>query len=256
MKVDVVVDVGNTRIKWGRCAQDSVTCMASLSSEPDEWESKIKEWGLIEPGTWAVASVQPQRSDALVTWLRRRGNTVWVVDSAAQLPLNAWVPNPQRVGIDRLLNAVAAVRHPQRRRIPAIVIDAGSAVTVDWVGAEGNFAGGAIFPGLRLMAQALHDYTALLPVVEFETSPSYLPGRTTQQAMQAGIYYAVTGGINRLIGKLAERSANQVQIFLTGGDAVLLKPEIDPRAEYWPLMTLEGLRLTAEAQPQGTPPKP
>jgi type III pantothenate kinase len=250
MKADVVVDVGNTRIKWGRCAPDTVTYMASLSTEPGEWEAKISEWGLVEPVAWAVASVQPQRSDSLANWLRRRGNTVWVVDSPAQVPLNVWIPNPERVGIDRLLNAVAAVRHPQRRRTPAIVIDAGSAITVDWVGENGNFGGGAIFPGMRLMAQALHEHTALLPVVQFEANNLYLPGRTTRQAIQAGIYYAVTGGINRLIGKLTQRSAGHVQIFLTGGDAVLLKPEIDSRAEYWPLMTLEGLRLTAEAQPE------
>src|SRR2546429_122052 len=124
MKVDVVVDVGNTRIKWGRCGSDRVLHMAPVSSAVDDWVAKIRDWCLREPASWAISSVQPQRSDALIQWLRNRGNSVWVLDDHRQLPLDVHVEHPEQVGLDRLLNAVAA-KLPPRGRLPAVVVDAG-----------------------------------------------------------------------------------------------------------------------------------
>src|SRR5205085_11851847 len=97
-------------------------------------------------------------------WIRQRGDAVAVLESWRQLPLEVKVEQPERVGIDRLLNFVA-LRSRTVRAVSMVVIDAGSAVTVDWVDEQGTFRGGAIFPGLRLMAMALHRYTAALPEV-------------------------------------------------------------------------------------------
>jgi type III pantothenate kinase len=252
MNVDVVVDVGNSRIKWGRCAPDRVLHFATLSYDVAEWEAKLAEWDLPAGSVWAVASVVPKKSDALVAWLRHHGHQVCVVESHRQLPIEVSLEYPDRVGIDRLLNAAAVVKDLARRRLPAVIVDAGSAVTVDWVDEFGNFRGGAILPGIRLMAQSLHVYTALLPLVQIKKSTPYVPGLDTPGAIEAGIFAAVTGGINALIEKLARKSVKPTAIYLTGGDALLLKPALDDRADYWPLMTLEGLRLTAEAQPELT----
>src|SRR5205807_553047 len=106
--------------------------------------------------------------------------------------------------------------------------------------------GGSIFPGLRLMVKALHEHTALLPLVEVNEPCPYLPGLSTPQAMQAGVYYATAGGINTLIERLCARSGEgeapaepgsggsagaspsplraprPTHIYLTGGDAWLL----------------------------------
>ena len=172
-----------------------------------------------------------------------------MVDRVQQLPLQVSLEQPDTVGIDRLLNAVAAVQHPSGGRVPAIIVDAGSAVTVDWVDEDGSFRGGAILPGLRLMAQALHEHTALLPLVQIDQPSPPLPGRSTDGAMQAGVYHAVAGGINELIARFTQQSASLPHIFLTGGEAELLRPAVNERAELWPEMTLEGIRLTAEAQP-------
>jgi type III pantothenate kinase len=247
---DVVVDVGNSRIKWGRCAGGAVAEAVALPPDaPDVWQRQLESWGLDAGSCWAVAGVHPQRRDALVNWLEWQGGRVWVASDPRQLPLEVRLEHPERVGIDRLLNAVAALLCWERRRLPAAVADAGSAVTVDWLDETGAFRGGGIFPGLRLMARALHDYTALLPPVEVTQPPPYFPGLSTTQAMQAGVYYATAGGINTLIGLLCVRSPQPTHIYLTGGDAALLSGAVDPRAELWPEMTLEGLRLSAEAQP-------
>src|SRR5262249_23797237 len=148
---------------------------------------------------------------------------VAVVNDPRLLPLEVRLSHPERVGIDRLLNAVAL-----RKRLPfpapAVLVDAGSAVTVDWVDATGAFCGGAIFPGMRLMARALHDYTALLPEIATPMSAPALPGTTTPDAMSAGIYWATAGGIRSLcqqLGRLAGEGGRP-RIFLTGGDAPAL----------------------------------
>src|SRR6185312_8188631 len=109
---------------------------------------------------------------------------------ASSLPLRVLVQQLDHVGIDRLLDAVAAnSRRPAG--VPAIIIDAGSAVTVDLVDEAGAFTGGAILPGLRLMAKALHDYTALLPLVDPPTQAPPLPGTATIPAIESGIFWAV-----------------------------------------------------------------
>jgi type III pantothenate kinase len=247
---DVVVDVGNSRIKWGRCVGGAVTEVIALSPDaPEIWQQTFDAWDLTTTSAWAIASVHPQRSDALLRWLEERAARIWVASQARQLPVQVHLEHPDRVGIDRLLNAVAALQSWQRRRLPAVVVDAGSAVTVDWLDENGAFRGGSIFPGLRLMVQVLHDHTALLPLVQINEPCPYLPGLSTPQAIQAGVYYATAGGINTLFGLLCARSGQPTHIYLTGGDAGLLSPAVDGRAEVWPAMTLEGLRLSAEAQP-------
>jgi pantothenate kinase type III len=96
------------------------------------------------------------------------------------------------------------------------------------------------------MAKALHDYTALLPLIESPPSQLILPGPDTPSAMRAGIYWAVAGGIRSLIQAYGGHSPVAAEIYLTGGDAPALAP-VFPEAICWPDMTLEGVRLTAEA---------
>jgi type III pantothenate kinase len=261
MKPDMVADVGNSRIKWGRCKDGSVaTTMALPPDDPAAWQQSVEYWSRGLPLTWAVSGVHPERRDRLADWLRQRGDTVLVVDSWRQLPVQVFLAHPERVGIDRLLNAVAA-RDRVQRRVPVLIIDAGSAVTVDLVDETGAFRGGGIFPGMRLMAQALHDYTALLPLVEVRSTNPPLPGTLTEGAIAGGIFWAVAGGIKALVRQLAARGReladphhsgsplHSVVVFLTGGDARLLAPVMDVEVQVWPTMTLEGIRLAAEALP-------
>jgi type III pantothenate kinase len=248
MKPDVVVDVGNTRIKWGRCSAAGVTEVVSLP--PDDapaWDAQLAAWRLTETTAWALAGVHPARQDRFLEWLEQRRQRVFVLTSHNQLPMRIRLAEPERVGIDRLLNAVAA---GSRALHGALIVDVGSAVTIDLV-EERIFLGGVIFPGLRLMAKALHDYTALLPLVDLpEARPSAL-GVSTTTAIQAGIYYAVLGAINYYVDN-SEVWYDKYAVFLTGGDAPLFRDHMIERevpTEFWPEMTLEGIRIAAEAQP-------
>jgi type III pantothenate kinase len=257
VNAQVVADVGNSRIKWGVCAEQRITASASLPPvDPAAWEKQLSDWGLSGSLIWAIGSVNPGNFKVLTDWLQSRGDKVGFIARHNLLPLEIRVDSPERVGVDRLLNAVAANFNlrPSGKRKQArlgVIIDAGTAVTVDVVSPDGAFEGGAIFPGRRLMAAALHEYTALLPFVVGERSNPPPVGTNTSAAIETGIYYAVAGGVNELIFRhsLREGLTREPAVFLTGGDAGLMKDSIDNAALLWPEMTLEGLRLSAEAQP-------
>jgi type III pantothenate kinase len=243
MHSDVVADIGNSRIKWGRCGPLGIVAQATLPpDDPSAWQKQAAEWQLAA-GAWALGSVQPETCARLAEWLKNQGHRVTLVDSYRKLPLEVAIESPERVGLDRLLNAVAA----RSRLAPGqagILVDAGSAVTVDLVDERGAFRGGAIFPGLRLMARSLHDYTAQLPLVE----PARLvppPGTSTRTAIECGITYAWAGGVETLWSALATQYPSHV-LFVTGGDAAILTSALGVAHQWWPAMTLEGLRLAAE----------
>ncbi len=249
MSPDVVVDVGNTRIKWGRCDAGKISDIASLPPDsPSSWDQQMQTWRLPPRSHWVVTGVHPARRDALKEWLEARGERVHILAQNQSLPLTVRLDQPDRVGIDRLLNAVAALAHRPPNH-PVAIVDAGSAVTIDWLDAAGAFRGGAILPGLRLMAEALHAYTAQLPLIEIHNPEPVLPGTNTLSAMEAGIFWTAVGGIRLIIDRLARLEPLQPVLYLTGGDAGKLRSFIERPHKVWPEMTLEGIRLSAEGLP-------
>lgn len=232
MRPDVVVDIGNTRIKWGLVgapgAADEILRVASLGDDVGTWRATLDEWQKDSrppqghrPWTWVLASVQPRRLEALTLWLRGAGQHVVALGKAAQLPLVVKLERPDYAGIDRLLNGVAARRHLAPGR-PAVLIDAGSAVTVDWLDESHAFCGGSIYPGLDLMAKALNDYTALLPRVTVTNPVPALPAGDTVSAMQVGLFLAVSGGIREAVRLYSQSARVPPRVFFSGGQAPLL----------------------------------
>lgn len=250
---DALVDIGNTRIKFCRCeCQDLVLPVRGLSiTDEAGWDRLASEWELTHAITWAVAATHPERRAAFVAWATQRGDRVFVLDSYRQIPIVPKVDFPERVGIDRLLNTYAA-RLRMRGPGAAIVVSAGSAVTVDLLDSDGHFAGGTIFPGLRLMALAMHEHTAKLPLIDATGPlPDGPPGKNTDAAMRLGVVYAVAGGIDAIIREMASRNATAPHVFLTGGDmtpqfAALLQTRHQFRSVLVPTLTLEGLHRAAE----------
>ncbi len=243
MEPQVVVDVGNTQMKWGRCAMEGVTHVVRLASnDPEAWDRQRDVWDLPSRSTWVVSGVHPKNRDRFSTWLDQQGEQVRVLRDPEEIPIRTHLEHPEYVGIDRLLDAVAANAR-RRPKTPAAMIDAGSAVTVDFLDGEGVFAGGAIFPGFGLMAKSLNDYTALLPLVKVETPPSNI-GTDTLMAMRVGIFWTIVGGIERLLRLYRHQQETDIDVFLTGGDGQLLATRLDEQFQLWPEMTLEGIRLS------------
>lgn len=174
--------------------------------------------------------------------------------------LETAVDEPQRVGVDRLLNAVAAnvVREPQR---PVVIVDSGTATTVDFVDSDGVFRGGAILPGFDLAATSLHAYTALLPRVTIEQlaeNPRIPLGTNTHDAICSGLYWGHVGAVRELAGRLSEQAGNldpdsatvAPLVLLTGGGADLLAEQF-PEARWMPQLSLQGLVLAGRESGEG-----
>ena len=149
------------------------------------------------------------------------------------------VENPQTVGIDRLLNALAAYR---RTKSSTIVIDFGTAITIDIVSKEGEFLGGLILPGIGTSAYALNKQTALLPEVNIKR-PEKIIGKNVEDAIKAGIYFGTVGSVIHIIKELRRIYGDLKYTIATGGDAKIFKKDIPEIDKFIPCLTLEGIRL-------------
>jgi type III pantothenate kinase len=252
MTPDVVVDIGNTRMKWGWVPAGQPMQMASLpADDPSAWEQQLASLPVTGPLSWTVASVHPLRTTRFVAWIAGRGDRA-VVIKHTHIPLTVDVEEPEKVGIDRLLSALAAhhLADPQS----AIVLSVGTAVTADVVEDTGVFRGGVIFPGPQLMAESLHRWTAQLPLVEAREVPSeHPPARNTRGAILAGIRYAIVGAAYLLVDRYCHRCNSSPWVFMTGGALGDLAgtdfgdPFMGTRTI--PTLTLEGIRIAAEGLP-------
>ena len=249
----IAVDVGNARIKLGLF--DRGGCAAGLpeprqilrltgrAPEFDRLASWLKELGNEGPLAWQLGSVNRPAGTRMIDWLRdRRPDDPVTLLGASDLPLVVKVPRPDMVGVDRLADAVAAnrLRAPGRA---AVVVDVGSAITVDMISPDGAFLGGAILPGIAMSARAMHEFTDLLPLVdmtELESPPPAL-GTATVPAMQSGLFWGTVGAIGRLTEELAGH--REPQIFLTGGAGSAVAELLGRSARYVPHLTLAGLVL-------------
>jgi type III pantothenate kinase len=170
----------------------------------------------------------------------------------SELPIALAVDEPDAVGIDRVFGAIAA-RSMTPPDTPAITVDVGTAVTVNRIDAAGVFRGGAIFPGPTLMARALHEHTAKLPLIELTTPVSTpTPGRNTRDAIRTGIQVVVREGVAGLVMHFADVSPAPPSVYLTGGGADIFRGF--PVAwchepTFVPFLNLEGVRIAAEALP-------
>jgi type III pantothenate kinase len=252
---DVVVDIGNTRMKWGACSGGRVGEVVRLPLDDTTiWDAELAK--LAPPRTevraWAVASVNPPALQRFLMWAHTRGRTA-VFERYTDLPIRVNVDEPEKVGLDRLFGAVAAkARVPAGT--PAITVDVGTAVTVNLIDAEGVFQGGAIFPGPRLMSLSLHEHTAKLPHVDpTEALNDVRPAKNTEYAIRMGIEAALVGGVHSLLSFFADEVETPPWLFVTGGGHNLLlgayRSDVYAQLEVVPTLTLDGIRITAEALP-------
>jgi len=162
-----------------------------------------------------------------------------------QMPIHVAVAQPERVGMDRLAAAVAAnrLRDPQR---PAIVIDTGSAITVDLIDPQGTFRGGAILPGMQMSAAALHRATDALPLVHFDPAhPPAAVGTSTDAAIRSGLYWGTVGSLRETIARIAAELSGDAELFGAGGDIDQFGPSLGLPIRHVPELVLAGVALAA-----------
>jgi len=149
------------------------------------------------------------------------------------------------VGADRLVNAVAG--HALYGG-PLIVVDFGTATTFDIVGADGSYLGGVICPGINLSLRALHLAAAKLPriAVEAPQDGSAVTGKTTQEAMQSGVFWGYVSMIEGLVTRLKAEHSESMQVLATGGLAPIFANRTVAIDTVSGDLTLQGLRLIFE----------
>jgi type III pantothenate kinase len=264
----LAVDVGNSRVKAGMftagaadalpVCRRAVSAAVSQSLPWDVLREFVAGHGPVAGGV--VAGANPAGVSRVLDDWPDDWPGPFRLSSRTELPLSVLVPAPDRVGIDRLLNAVAVNRVRDANR-PAIVVDSGTATTVDLVDADGAFRGGAILPGFELAARSLNQYTALLPLLDLDdlagTPPNGL-GTDTRSALCSGLLWGHVGTVRELVARLSGAarelgSSMEPQLILTGGGGSVLRPEF-PSARYEPYLPLQGLVIAREST--GNPPPP
>lgn len=198
------------------------------------------------PTRWLVSSVQRTMEGYLRTVAGDLKAIRYHRVDYRDLKLDVQVDYPDKVGIDRLLAALAASE--QSPHEPTIVIQAGSAITVDWFQPPRTFCGGAIMPGVPMMLRLLSKAADLLPEVaakELLNLPP-LPGKNTTAAMNAGASSAVVGGVQHLVARYREQYGQDTLVVISGGDGPLLSPHIDEPIKVVDHLVLRGLALLSE----------
>lgn len=158
------------------------------------------------------------------------------------------VDNPEEVGADRLLNALAG---HARFGGPLVIADFGTATTFDVVDTDGAYLGGVIAPGVNMSIEALHHAAARLPRIGIGR-PQAVIGRATVPAMQSGIYWGYVGLIEGLIGRIRGEYGAPMKVIATGGLAPLFAEGTIVIERIDPDLTLDGLRMLAERNPAPT----
>ncbi|MEJ7594211.1 MAG: type III pantothenate kinase [Planctomycetaceae bacterium] len=259
----LAIDIGNTRAKFGVFhvnQNHSVVPLNIVARALDQMSSVADEltvWWQNQhppaPGVRAiVAGSDPETRDQLIdAWPLAECRPAAVV-SYQQIPITVEVDVPAKVGIDRLLNVFAAGQLSAANRA-VIVVDSGTATTVDLMTADQTFRGGSILPGLRLSAYAMHDYTARLPLLDVDDEPAELPGvpgRNTEDAMRAGLFIGQLGAVRELVDRLTAAAVHRFgqrdspAIVVTGGGGRQLVRHL-AGATFIDSLALHGLAMLA-----------
>ncbi|MEV0250181.1 type III pantothenate kinase [Nocardia sp. NPDC050712] len=172
-----------------------------------------------------------------------------VVEPGVRTGIPLLVDNPKEIGADRIMNTLAA--HHQFGTA-AIVVDFGTATTVDLVSAKGEFLGGVIAPGVEISSEALIERAALRRVEL--ARPRSVVGKNTVEAIQSGAIYGFAGLVDGLIDRIRDEfdafSGDDVAVVATGISAPLIVPESETIEHHEPNLTSTGLRLVYERNQQ------
>ncbi len=176
-----------------------------------------------------VCSVVPDLSKKICGLIKRKyGFKPVLVGLDIEVPIKNNYDQKELVGQDRLVGAFAAA---SIYGSPCIIIDFGTAITIDFVSKLGEYEGGMIIPGMRLSARSLFEHTALLPALQQIEIPKNLIGKTTQESILSGIFYGYAAMCDGLIRQVKAKHARNAKVILTGGYTHLMKKFITAKID-------------------------
>ena len=248
----LVIDCGNTNIVFALYDGDMQVACWRISSDnrrsSDEyvvWLTQLmtlKNIDVNDVDGVVIASVVPDIQPKLVALAQRAFDQqpLCVGDAAVDLGISVNIDRPEQAGADRLVNAVAAAAHHQ---LPVVIIDFGTATTLDLIGPDGSYEGGVIAPGVNLSVEALYMAAARLPRIAVKPWPADMPvlGTDTVSAMHSGVFWGYVGMVEGLLGRLRQAHGAALPAIATGGLAQLFAEHIDDSLIVDADLTLKGL---------------
>ncbi|MDD4910261.1 MAG: type III pantothenate kinase [Candidatus Omnitrophica bacterium] len=240
----LTIDIGNTNINIGIFAGGKLKrrMRFAASGSGASYSRAIKRgFRSVVPEAIVICSVVPATTIIVSRALRRLfpGARIFIAGRDIRVPIKNLYKNPAQVGQDRLVGAYAA---SEIYGAPVIIVDFGTAVTIDAVSKSGSYLGGAIAPGIEISLSALHKMTALLPEVK-PSKPKALIGRDTKESILSGVIFGLSGMTDTLIKKIKQRSGSACRVIGTGGGIGLVSPHTSVIDIVDKDLVLKGLRL-------------
>jgi type III pantothenate kinase len=244
------VDVGNTQSVLGLFADENLVShwRISTNSALTGDELRVKVLGLLNLDGYSwddidhviVSSVVPRLTAEWEEVARRGcGCEAMVVGPGLKTGMPIRYDNPHEVGADRIVNGVAAF---ERLGGPLVVVDFGTATTIDVIAEDGAYLGGAIAPGVETSAEALFSKAARLSKVDLD-APTHVIGTNTRASVQAGLLLGEAAMVDGLVRKVWTELGGETPVIATGGLADRMGPLCDTIGHVDLDLTLEGLRI-------------
>ncbi len=238
----LAIDAGNSRVKWG-CHRDGAWVATGAASH-DEFSLLANAWSVMAvPHRIVISNVAGDQARRDMSGLLARFPTQpqWVTAERERCGVKNCYSDPTKLGSDRWAGLVAAHRLQQG---PVVVANAGTALTVDALTANGEFLGGLIVPGIELMMRALTTSTAHAHALQGQYAAFPV---NTLDAIYSGAINAAVGSIERIASLLSARAGSTATFIISGGTANLLVPYLGVRVVEIEHLVLEGLVALAEA---------
>ena len=249
----LAIDVGNTNMVFGLYEgselRGTFRISTNAASTSDEIGMTILQYyhfcGYDPKQTKAViiASVVPPVMYSLINAIRKYfALRPVVVGRDVETGIVNHYANPREVGVDRLVNAVAAI---EKYGAPLIIVDIGTAITFDCIDKNGAYLGGAIFPGIKIAMEALFMKASKLPRVDIAQTEHAI-GRTTVQSMQSGAVRGYVGALTGIILDMQKELEGDARVVATGGMGSMMAEHCGLIDDVDPNLTMEGLRCIYE----------
>jgi type III pantothenate kinase len=246
----LALDAGNSNITIGAFEKTKLLCQWRLRTVRDQ---TADEWGILLHNLFGPAGLEAEKVegmiissvvptiDATLAFMAERYFHVEAMFVGPQTDLGIAIryDNPQEVGADRLVNAVAGFT---KYGGPCVVVDFGTTVNFDVISRDGEYLGGAIAVGIGMSIEALFHKTARLPMVEFRP-PRDVVGSNTIASMQSGLYFGAVGMIDGILERMIARMGPDTKVIATGGQGHMLAAGSRYLKIVDEHITLEGLRM-------------